>query len=121
MIPPTPAPTKDPNGAFELLGDGKRAVGCIKKTSYNVYPLLVTLALILGSILARLCTPRRRAGHGNKPSEWKRENPSFVIKHSPTRLYTKTQRRRTSQHPSTRPPPLSSPSPLVYLYVCHGV
>jgi hypothetical protein len=113
VIPPTPAPTKDPNGAFELLGDGKRAVGCIKKTSYNIYPLLVTLALILGSILTRLCTPRRRAGHGNKTSEWKREATlSLLIKHSLTHLHTKT--------PSPAPPLALPLTPCVCLcvYVC---
>lgn len=103
MIPPTPAPTKDPNGAFELLGDGKRAVGCIKKTSYNIYPLLVTLALILGSILTRLCTPRRRAGHGNKTSEWKREATS----HSPTYRPEETREADHLQHTHHQALPLT--------------
>lgn len=44
---------------------------CIKSTSFNIYPLMVTLGLIVLSVIARVWAPKDRAGYGNKPSQWK--------------------------------------------------
>ena len=64
---PTPFPTHSPtdqSGLFTLLNvDPGGALSCIKNTQENVYPLVMTLALILLSVAIRCCLPDERAGH----------------------------------------------------------